>query len=310
MKNQYVGDVGDYGKYSLLRFLANHGIKVGVNWFLTKNDGSTDGKFTDYLKEGSEKIYDPVVFSELKKIVDTHKRCKRTVQMVQDTGLIPNAMYFDEELKSHKTSPLERAWERRLWYKRSISDLQDVDLVFADPDNGITYKKTARLKDSIRYVLPEEIAQYYYSGKDVVYYCHKGRRTCEEWNKAKTQILESVHDARIFVLTYHKGTQRSYIFVIHPERAKQYESLLTEFISDTEWGKNKKFTRECVIEIRGKLPPDICAGWAVINYFQKPFRTKVEKEKILHRMSNAEIDELINAAHCIQAKIFYSSFKK
>lgn len=49
MKNQYVGDIGDYGKYGLLRFLANHGICIGVNWYLTENDESSDGKFTDYL---------------------------------------------------------------------------------------------------------------------------------------------------------------------------------------------------------------------------------------------------------------------
>ena len=43
MKNQYVGDIGDYGKYGLLRFLAGHGIKIGINWYLTKDDGSADG---------------------------------------------------------------------------------------------------------------------------------------------------------------------------------------------------------------------------------------------------------------------------
>lgn len=53
MKNQYVGDIGDYGKYSLLRAFAEEGVKVGVNWYLTDNDGSNDGKFVDYLKMGS-----------------------------------------------------------------------------------------------------------------------------------------------------------------------------------------------------------------------------------------------------------------
>ena len=37
MKNQYVGDIGDYGKYGLLRFLAEKGIRIGVNWYLTEN---------------------------------------------------------------------------------------------------------------------------------------------------------------------------------------------------------------------------------------------------------------------------------
>lgn len=52
MKNQYVGDIGDYGKYSLLRDFAEAGVKVGINWYLTEDDGSNDGKFVDYLKKG------------------------------------------------------------------------------------------------------------------------------------------------------------------------------------------------------------------------------------------------------------------
>jgi hypothetical protein len=42
MKNQYVGDIGDYGKYSLLRFLSLHGIQIGINWYLTENDQSSE----------------------------------------------------------------------------------------------------------------------------------------------------------------------------------------------------------------------------------------------------------------------------
>ena len=37
MKNQYFGDVGDYGKYSLLREFALNGISIAVNWYLTED---------------------------------------------------------------------------------------------------------------------------------------------------------------------------------------------------------------------------------------------------------------------------------
>lgn len=48
MKNQYFGDVGDFGKYGLLSALSS-GMKLGVNWYLTNNDTKTDGKFIEYL---------------------------------------------------------------------------------------------------------------------------------------------------------------------------------------------------------------------------------------------------------------------
>ena len=48
----------------------------------------------------------------------------------------------------------------------------------------------------------------------------------------------------------------------------------------------------------------------IIEEFQKKYPTKAEKEKALAEMSNEQIDELIKAASNIQAKIFYSKFKK
>lgn len=49
MKNQYFGDVGNYGKYAMFRYLANDGIITSVNWYLMPDDGSNDGKVTSYL---------------------------------------------------------------------------------------------------------------------------------------------------------------------------------------------------------------------------------------------------------------------
>lgn len=66
MKNQYVGDIGDYGKYGLLREFIKDGISVGVNWYLTIKDMSHDGKFTDYLKKKPElREYDEELFDAL-----------------------------------------------------------------------------------------------------------------------------------------------------------------------------------------------------------------------------------------------------
>ena len=65
MKNQYTGDIGDYGKYGLLRFLANQGINIGVNWYLTDADKSADGKLTTYLENPAERVCAPALFDSL-----------------------------------------------------------------------------------------------------------------------------------------------------------------------------------------------------------------------------------------------------
>ena len=232
MKNQYVGDIGDYGKYGLLRFLASYGIKIGVNWFLTENDGSTDGKFTTYLKNPADRVYDPELFDALQNIAD---HPDKTIKMIKQAGIIPDAEFFGEMLKSSSLKADAREWNRRLWFNNSTLMLGNAELIFADPDNGISYRKTARTKDSEKFILPEDVAEYYNSGRNVVYYCHKGRRKQEAWEQAKAEIRNHIRDAQILAVTFHRGTQRSYIFVLHPDCYMKYEKIITAFL-DSEWG--------------------------------------------------------------------------
>ncbi len=233
MKNQYVADIGDYGKYGLLRFLAARGIRIGINWYYTPNDGSRDGKYTDYLKDHQNRVYDPELFDALKEIAFLENK---SVQMVESAQLIPNAEYFSEELTGTGSVPATRKMNRHLWFNNSMLILKHSALIFADPDNGITFRLKDTTKGNEKYVLPEEIVAYYSGGKDVVFYCHKGRRTSKDWEQTKSEIRTYVRDAQILVLTYHRGTQRSYIFVVHPDHYRAYVSFLNEF-EKSAWGR-------------------------------------------------------------------------
>lgn len=171
MKNQYCGDIGDYGKYGLLRYLAQEGIKIGINWYLTADDGSNDGKFIAYLDKESERRYDSVVFDALKKIVSKENK---NVQMIEAANLIPGAVYFDEPLNTGTLiSSTERGKARTLWHQKALEKLEGTELVFADPDNGSIDSKSLTDKSSEKYVFPSEIIQYYQQGQNVVYYCQK-----------------------------------------------------------------------------------------------------------------------------------------
>ena len=273
MKNQYVGDIGDYGKYGLLRFLASHGIKIGVNWYLTENDGSTDGKFTTYLKNPADRVYDPELFDALQNIAD---HPDKTVKMIKQAGIIPDAEFFGEMLKSSSLKADAREWNRRLWFNNSTLMLGNTELIFADPDNGISYRKKARTKDSEKFILPEDVAEYYNSGRNVVYYCHKGRRKQEAWEQAKAEIRNHIRDAQLLAVTCHRGTQRSYIFVLHPDCYLKYERIITAFL-DTEWGN--MFTWEHV------------AGNAFLTHNQQDQEIRIILETLPPRFSVCKVKD-------------------
>ena len=233
MKNQYVGDIGDYGKYGLLRFLAEKGVLIGVNWYLTENDGTDDGKFRDYKEE--DRIYNIILFEKLKPIA-AKKKNERTVFDIENAEIIPNAVFYKEMLKSADEAT------RKTWHQKAMETLRDVDLVFADPDNGTKKyskeKKGYYRNNGEKYALVNELQQYFDEEKDIVYYCHKGRRKKDAWKeKMKEFNADGQHDASIFVLTFHRGTQRSFIFAIHPENKEKYNKWLQEFVN-TGWGKN------------------------------------------------------------------------
>ena len=212
MKNQYVGDIGDYGKFGLLRFLTNHGIKIGINWYLTENDGSSDGRYTGYLNRSEEAIYDSELFKSLQKIAF---RSDKTVRMIEDANIIPGAEFYGQILTSRTLEADERELNRRLWFNNAALVFENAELIF---------------------IFPEEICRYYNSGKNVVFYCHKGRRKQEAWEQTKASIQDYIRDAQILAVTCHRGTQRSYIFVLHPDCYHKYNRILKDFLI-SDWGK-------------------------------------------------------------------------
>lgn len=217
MKNQYFGDVGDYGKYAMLRYLAKDGIKIAVNWYLTMDDGSNDGKFTSYLEKEEMRRYDPELFDVLKEMVASGNR---NISSFSERAVIGNAQYYDAILNDNKQ-------QRVTWHINALEACKDAELVFLDPDNGVTESKSG--KNSNKFCFPEEIVDYYNAGSNVVYYCQKARRTYEQWEETKGLMQKYLPDCKIFVITYHKGTQRSYIFVLHKDDFKRYATLMTNF---------------------------------------------------------------------------------
>ena len=250
MKNQYFGDIGDYGKYALLRTFAQNGITIAVNWYLTDNipyggAGYYDGKYIQYLKKEKNQQYCPEVFQLLRSAVIDQDI--RDVRVIENSDVIPHARYFNEPLPVTKgISKEERAKKREEWHQRGLAFCEGADLAFLDPDNGLREALTKSPKMDRKYVLREEAAAYYRAGSNLVYYCHKGRRSDEKWSEYKKLLQRTdLPDAVLFGLTFHRGTQRTFLFVVHPEVAGRYREIADGFL-ESPWKKDGLFSLETI----------------------------------------------------------------
>jgi len=182
----------------------------------------------------------------MKREMSIHK--EKNVSRLADREMIPGAIYFDSivqpQFSDSTLSVTDKRLARERWHQQALAGCCGPELVFMDPDNGLREGNHTARKDAQKFVYASEAYSCYNRGQDVVYYCHKGRRTEAQWEKAKCIMREHCPNAAMLGITYHRGTQRSYIFVLHPEKEVFYRDLLKDFL-ETVW--KEYFTEEPII---------------------------------------------------------------
>lgn len=229
MQDRYAGDIGDYGKFALLRALAAKGLSIGINWYLIEtpvqelaaNDG---GKLIpDHLA-----ACDPGLAEAL---LDVSRGSSRSVSALEDKGLVPGARYFADRV------PVEH---RPAWHARALSALAGADLVFLDPDNGFLVRSVGkRSVKSPKYAFYEEVADYVARGQSVVVYNHRSRKKpdtyfgeiCEKLAVAVPQASD------VAAITFPRGSVRDYFAIsASPGHARLVRETL-EGLAGGAWGK-------------------------------------------------------------------------
>lgn len=165
VKHQYVGDINDYRKYALLRALSAGGLnRIGVCWMLTPSDGSMDGNQLSYLaKPEQHRHFDPTLFDILAHTATEPDR--RRLQTIEDSGAIAGAVYFNDMLP-------DDAAGRKAYMDACVSALDDAELVFFDPDNGLEVSLPKGRKNSSKYLYLDEVAAFYGMRKSLLIYQH------------------------------------------------------------------------------------------------------------------------------------------
>lgn len=233
MQNRYTGDIGDFGKFGLLRALAASCLTIGVNWYLTPDEHhNSDGWHVKYLNHERYRSCDESLWYELKRIVDSGKR---DTLALQDEHIL-NATFFSTPLDFTGKTKMERKQFRENWHMQALKKLAGVDLVFIDPDNGLVVPSSVGGVKENKFVKPDELADYYEQGSSVIYYQHKARRPDSFYTEQHNQLIESAgfEKSSGLALKFRTTSQRYYFFILHARHKEAIEGAVNNMLS-TAW---------------------------------------------------------------------------
>ncbi len=227
MQDRYSGDIGDYGKFGLLRAFTKQGLRIGINWYKVdpqdyerNSEGAykqNDGKYRQYAEYSS---CDPDLAAALIGIPDT----ERSIATLQGMDLIKDAAYYD------KSVPADNE-KRQEWFDASVKILNSSDIIFMDPDNGLEVKSVHKgTPRSIKYTYYDEVKACLAAGKSVVIYNHRCRKKREVYfTDIIGKLLEHSKLARenIFVVTFNRYSVRDYFVIALPEHRDGIEKAIT-----------------------------------------------------------------------------------
>lgn len=235
MQDRYTGDLGDYGKYGLLRQLCGlrddnaEPLRLGVAWYrpepeTVKSDPDNDGKFTAYLRPDQKQRFqpcDPALYEALYELVV--EREDRRVEAVENSGVLgDHTIFYDAYIPGPAPNARgeARAVLRRAWAKKALRTTERCELVFLDPDNGLEPPSAAiRHKAAVKYVYLEEIAPLVERGQSLVIYHHLGRHGTHADQIARwlKRLQQEFNPADIFALRYQPRSPRAF-FVLAQDR--------------------------------------------------------------------------------------------
>ena len=227
MQDRYVGDVGDFGKYALLRQItcddgAQAGnLQLGVVWYLFPDENhNSDGRHVAYLDREEFRTLDPELFDGLRGLVFEDRR---NVGAVVSSRLLPESTVFVDAPTLPKgegtlPKPNEREEHRVRWLGDCLSATEGCDLVFLDPDNGIqTASVSKRHPKAGKYVFWDEIQSFVDRGQSLVVYHHTNRtRPVSD----QVSALSADFDGRLpagyslFPLVFRRGSCRVFWLVL------------------------------------------------------------------------------------------------
>jgi hypothetical protein len=202
MKDQYVGDVNDFFKYSILETIGKVlGEKILIVWMLTKSEGM-DIEYSQY-KENNELLY-----SKLQRIISSNKRKVKSIEEIYT-----NYIYHSDLLEKRT----------RIKYFNDVEEKSKTPgIIFFDPDKGVSYNNADK---DIEHLYWDEIKRFWKPDKDLLIYQHFKRQKWHEYIAELNQYIN--RDLERAFLVPIKTKNAMFLYIAHKDiKEKLKESFI------------------------------------------------------------------------------------
>lgn len=220
MQNRYTGDIGDFGKFLLLKHLFPTE-SIATIWYLYPDEThNNDGSHR--VEEGNTNLYRhcyalDLQMSEL--FHKIHQHNTRHIGLFEEMGVLENGHYFTQSILG------EGEGYRTLWLERAIEFIQSksCSVVCLDPDNGVepvSMNKLSIFKQG-KYATYAEIESFFVMEcvKHLVIYQHFHRQQSHEtqMKEAKATFEKRYEGRAVLTIIRHNPVQaRFYILLSKP----------------------------------------------------------------------------------------------
>lgn len=241
MQDRYVGDVGDFAKFGLLRRLTESDrpkLRLGVVWCAFPDESHNgDGRHVAYLRNETFAALDPDLHARLSGLVDMGSRTMRDVEV---SGILPKPTLFYREPSSglagdSGTVGYRRHVYRTAWLAGALSATEAADLVFFDPDNGIATELTPRLgPKSGKFIFRDELIPFWQRGQSLVIYHHLNRTCTAEIQTVRLEatLAETFPGSPSLIpLLFRRGSCRHFWIVSQPGHAAALGKAAEAFLA-------------------------------------------------------------------------------
>jgi hypothetical protein len=230
MQDRYAGDVGDFMKLGLLRWLVAPTPfapqrQLGVIWYRVPDESHNgDGKHIGYLDPSSTAGQDlrPLDADLYDRLRDMVAADNRSVAALAAGGVLPSSTrYYDRVLDFSDLDPSDRAARavrRERWFHEAMVAVAPCSLVFLDPDNGLRrddHPVPAHRNLAEKHVYLSEAQRLLDRGQSVVVYHHADRseRVPDQAQSRMEDIRDELGVDPVAAVQASRGSARLFLVI-------------------------------------------------------------------------------------------------